>query len=388
MDNKVEVKGKLGSHNYDLLLDNIENGLIKKQQLKDIGIEMDKKVNGIFEALKSTHADDLKYVMRCMMDKWWDVKLCNSNIDVVQELRRILTEVGLQHLVHKIRDLPGRSGGDAVDTGVSGLGAAGGESGNQNFNNVIVKAIEDPNDPVRLGLIVANTYKGLQGINKLPGCEKSAQEVKKTMEYRGFKTKLCLDRNKEEVFNQDIPKFLNDVERLNCKDLYVYFSGHGGFEEGSVTVGGEFFVGVDKEHIFKYEILKRILEVAKPTTRKIFIFDCCRGTNKTEMGLDQVVKKNGLEQLKNSEFKNTYVFNTTLPYQVAIVDDITFFAKEWCKLVMLDPPPKISEIDELINAELEKRPVFNGFKQAVELRKKGITDAFEWGPKEKNVDDK
>ena len=33
--------------------------------------------------------------------------------------------------------------------------------------------------------------------------------------------------------------------------------------EGIVTVGGEFFVGFDKEHIFKYEILKRILEVGK-----------------------------------------------------------------------------------------------------------------------------
>jgi len=127
--------------------------------------------------------------------------------------------------------------------------------------------------------------------------------------------------------------------------------------------------------------------VAKPTTRKIFIFDCCRGTNKTEMGFNLVVKQDGLEQLKNSDFKNTYVFNTTLPYQVAFVDDITFFAKEWCKLVMLDSPPDILRIDELINAELEKRPA-DGFKQAVELEKKGIIDAFEWYPKEKNVDDK
>ena len=109
------------------------------------------------------------------------------------------------------------------------------------FEN-LVEGFEDPRDPVRLGLIVANTYKGVEGINETPGCENSAQEVKKTMECRGFKTTLCLDRNKEEVFNEDIPKFLNDVKRLNCKDLYVYFSGHGGIQYKQNKVIGNYRV--------------------------------------------------------------------------------------------------------------------------------------------------
>ena len=58
--------------------------------------------------------------------------------------------------------------------------------------------------------------------------------------------------------------------------------------------------------------------------------------------------------------------------------EVTQFAKQWHKAVKNADPPAISQLDEIINASLEKQPTNKGFKQAVQLDKIGINDSFTW----------
>ena len=60
------------------------------------------------------------------------------------------------------------------------------------------------------------------------------------------------------------------------------------------------------------------------------------------------------------------------------MSDVTQFAKQWHKAVKNSDPPAISQLDEIINAALAEQPTKNGFKQAVQLDKIGITDSFNW----------
>ena len=102
MEKLGEVKEKILEENYKLLIKNIKHGMITKQKVQEIGLEMDGTVNGVFVAQKQN--DDLSYVMRLMLDKWWQVKLFDKNTEFgVQELNRILTEVDLQWLAHEMK---------------------------------------------------------------------------------------------------------------------------------------------------------------------------------------------------------------------------------------------------------------------------------------------
>ena len=102
MEKLGEVKEKILEENYKLLIKNIKHGMITKQKVKDIGLQMDGTVNGVFEAQKQN--DDLSYVMRLMLDKWWEVQLFDKNkVFGVQELIRIFTEVDLQWLKYKMK---------------------------------------------------------------------------------------------------------------------------------------------------------------------------------------------------------------------------------------------------------------------------------------------
>ena len=59
--------------------------------------------------------------------------------------------------------------------------------------------------------------------------------------------------------------------------------------------------------------------------------------------------------------------------------DVIHFAKQWHKAAKNSAsPPAISQLDEIINAALAEQPTMNGFKQAVQLDKIGITDPFNW----------
>ena len=99
MERSDELKDKIGAVNIGLLIENIENGTIKLQKVIEIGLQMDKKVNGVFEYWKH---EELRTMMLFMLDKWWEVKLHIDDFDAVQELKRIFIEVGLPWLAKQV----------------------------------------------------------------------------------------------------------------------------------------------------------------------------------------------------------------------------------------------------------------------------------------------
>ena len=97
----------IGLENYRLLIDNIENGTIKSQQVKDISLKM--HVHGVYVSNYEENKvnKELKDVMRMMLDKWWDLKLRRNDVDGVAELKKILADedIRLQFLAAKIQRL-------------------------------------------------------------------------------------------------------------------------------------------------------------------------------------------------------------------------------------------------------------------------------------------
>ena len=109
MNHEEELKEKIGERNYDLLINEITKGLLTPQQVKDIGLRMDKtkQVNGIYEA-KMNEKHELKDVMRHMLDMWWQVELWNT-VDGLEALMKVLThkDIGLHYLAQRMKpDLP------------------------------------------------------------------------------------------------------------------------------------------------------------------------------------------------------------------------------------------------------------------------------------------
>ena len=76
MDREHEVKEKLLKENYDVIINENDGGLITLDEIKELGLRLDKtkKVNGTFVALTRQGKDvKPKDVWRKMVDTWWGV---------------------------------------------------------------------------------------------------------------------------------------------------------------------------------------------------------------------------------------------------------------------------------------------------------------------------
>ena len=132
----------------------------------------------------------------------------------------------------------------------------------------------------RYAFLVANTYVQSTALRPLPGTEKSIQTVDKTLKVFGFKTKL--------VLNKDFDELTKELEnwKLHCsKDadlgaLLFYFCGHGGHlpfksdnnagdtnspffygSTGSISLGGDFILDNNNNQMFKDTIQKALCQV-------------------------------------------------------------------------------------------------------------------------------
>ena len=105
MNHEEELKEKIGERNFDLLIEEITKGLLTPQQVKDIGLRMDKtkQVNGVYEAKKYQH--ELKDVMRYVLDRWWEVELHKEEVDGFEALIKVLThkDIGLHYLAQRMK---------------------------------------------------------------------------------------------------------------------------------------------------------------------------------------------------------------------------------------------------------------------------------------------
>ena len=118
MDREHEVKEKLLNENYDVILSEIDGGLITLDQIKELGLRLDKtkKVNGTFVAQTQQGKDvKPKDVWRKMLDTWWGVELHKQEVDGLKELVIALNERDLSSLAHQMRPKPTNSPESVTD---------------------------------------------------------------------------------------------------------------------------------------------------------------------------------------------------------------------------------------------------------------------------------
>ena len=142
------------------------------------------------------------------------------------------------------------------------------------------KSVTLPNAKNKYALfLVANTYnKSL--LQPLPGTEKSVETISKILELHGFKTKVLLDKNFDELTKE------LETWKSNCsKDpklgaFLFYFCGHGGHlpfvsennlgdenspifygSTGSFSLGGDFILDNNNKRMFKNTIQKIMCQV-------------------------------------------------------------------------------------------------------------------------------
>ena len=66
-----EIKDALGAPNVELLLDEIDEGIVEKDCIQMIALKMKGGVHGVFVEKTLDRQCSLKQVMRHMLDKWY-----------------------------------------------------------------------------------------------------------------------------------------------------------------------------------------------------------------------------------------------------------------------------------------------------------------------------
>ena len=103
MERHKEVNDELGENNVNMILEEVENGIIEKMNVKQIALLMHPKVHGVYKEKKDKHS--LVDVVKEMLDCWYNYKLCDPDIDSREELIKILEfdEICLQALAQRLR---------------------------------------------------------------------------------------------------------------------------------------------------------------------------------------------------------------------------------------------------------------------------------------------
>ena len=103
MEWSEEVNNALGAENVRLLIKEVQDGKIKKEQVKQITLQMHAKANGVFEEKQRTL--ELSNVMLHILDCWYNEELCKEESSGKERLLAILEDsnIRLNALAQKIR---------------------------------------------------------------------------------------------------------------------------------------------------------------------------------------------------------------------------------------------------------------------------------------------
>jgi len=103
MEHKKEIEDRLGKTAVQVLLEEIENGKIDRNKMKQIALKMDGKVHGVFvQKSREGWTTDVD-VFRYCLDSWYTCELYRLHVDPNARLREVLEEVGgLGPLVQKL----------------------------------------------------------------------------------------------------------------------------------------------------------------------------------------------------------------------------------------------------------------------------------------------
>jgi len=270
---------------------------------------------------------------------------------------------------------------------------------------------------MRKAFLVANTYPDKQvGLRPLPGTAASVEAVKTALDSHGFQSTVLLDQTTEKL-EISLADWVKSTHKAAA--ALFYFCGHGdycalesdttdvgsdsqyithrftGSRGGEIRLGGDVIKDNEDNQMFKDTIMQILYEGISHQTHVIAIFDCCRGKNNLEIALIDPkpleqppsfhlkVLCPELAQLKNSKYKNSYIFHATLPHQVAWCEKNpksgTKFSKYFVQALSQTPPVSLNVLDEFINSKLDQEKAGDtfGHKQMVQLVKM-ITKPFQW----------
>jgi hypothetical protein len=107
MERFKEVEGILGSKNVESILDQIRNGQLTEDDLKQIALVMGNGVHGVFVQNKDKYGTRLTLLMKILLDAWYNNhKPYKTNTKGLEKLIDILEHklVGLNYLAHSIRE--------------------------------------------------------------------------------------------------------------------------------------------------------------------------------------------------------------------------------------------------------------------------------------------
>ena len=91
MEKREEVKKAIGKKPFQLLLDEITDGPLTTDHLKQMAILMKGGVNSVHKANKDTKED--VFVFRLMMDKWYSTTIYKKEVRAFELLITILNTV-------------------------------------------------------------------------------------------------------------------------------------------------------------------------------------------------------------------------------------------------------------------------------------------------------
>merc|ERR1711892_110976 len=83
MERRQEVQGSIGKNAYNILLAEARDGLLKKESLKLMAMEMNGHVHGMF--VEKVDTNDPEHVLMYMLDVWWEKELHKGGIDALAE---------------------------------------------------------------------------------------------------------------------------------------------------------------------------------------------------------------------------------------------------------------------------------------------------------------
>ena len=101
MDFREEVLKKIGSISYEILLKEITNGHISREELQQIAVRMGAPVNAEFQ---SKEHKDLKTIFLFMLDRWFKCHLYKHEVNGLDSLISILEKEDLGYLAFEIRE--------------------------------------------------------------------------------------------------------------------------------------------------------------------------------------------------------------------------------------------------------------------------------------------
>merc|ERR1712179_92510 len=107
MERRKEVESALLKENVDMLVIEASHGKIGPDLMKRMALEMGGEVHGVFMEKKGE--EDKSYILRCMLDKWYNEELFDPNVNGISKLIKILNDVGLKALAHKMKQHPSKN---------------------------------------------------------------------------------------------------------------------------------------------------------------------------------------------------------------------------------------------------------------------------------------